>query len=204
MAAAPKHRQKIVRSAAVLFRRQGYAASGTSQILALSGAPRGSLYHYFPAGKEQIAAAAVDYAGDLVSGSLAALIERESSPADALREYGKLLAGWLTESGYRDGCPITTTLLELSPASESVTAAGSRVLHDWVGLLQRALEESAVPPDRARSLATLAVASLEGALVLARVDQDTTALLDVVAQLAELFEAASRGLPCPSVPAAEH
>jgi len=192
MPAAPKHREKIVRSAAVLFRRQGYAATGTSQILALSGAPRGSLYHYFPAGKEQIACAAVEYAGDLVSGSLARLIEREASPAGVLREYGALLAGWLADSGFRDGCPVTTTLLELAPGSEAVTAAGRRVLGDWVDLFEQALARSGARPDEARSLATLAVASLEGALVLARVDQDTAALLDVVARLAGLFEAAAR------------
>ncbi len=192
MPAAPKHREEIVRSAAVLFRRQGYAATGTSQILALSGAPRGSLYHYFPAGKEQIARAAVEHAGDLVSDSLARLIEREASPAGALREYGSLLAGWLADSGFRDGCPVTTTLLELAPGSEAVTAAGRRVLGDWVDLFEQALARSGARPDEARSLATLAVASLEGALVLARVDQDTAALLDVVARLAGLFEAAAR------------
>lgn len=192
MAAAPKHREKIVRSAAMLFRRQGYAATGTSQILALSGAPRGSLYHYFPAGKEQIATAAVEHAGDLVSDSLARLLEREASTADGLRQYGALLAGWLADSGFRDGCPITTTLLELAPASEAVTAAGRRVFGDWVNLFEQALARSGASSDEARSLATLAVASLEGALVLARVDQDTAALLDVVARLAGLFEAAAR------------
>ncbi len=97
MAAAPKHRQGLVRAAASLFRRQGYAGTGTSQILAVSGAPRGSLYHDFPQGKQQIAQAAVEYAGELVTATLARLIEHEPTPRAALREYGRLLAGWLQD-----------------------------------------------------------------------------------------------------------
>ena len=192
MAVPRGHRQEIVRSAALLFRRQGYAATGTSQILAVSGAPRGSLYHYFPQGKEQIAAAAVEHASDLVAATLSRLIEQAPTPGAALREYGRLLSGWLQDSGYRDGCPITTTLLELAPDSPGVTAAGQRAFGEWSGLFERALLASGADAAAARRLATLAVAALEGALVLARVQQDAAVVLDVVAAAADLFDAATR------------
>ena len=57
----------------MLFRRNGYAATGTNEIVAVSGAPKGSLYHYFPAGKAEIAAEAVTYAGGVVEATLKAL-----------------------------------------------------------------------------------------------------------------------------------
>lgn len=192
MGTAPKHRREIVRTAAVLFRRQGYAGTGTQQILAVSGAPRGSLYHYFPQGKEQIGQAALEYAGDLVTATLARLVEQEPTPGAALREYGRLLAGWLHDSGYRDGCPITTTLLELAPASEGVTATGRRAFTAWTGTLEQALLTAGADLARARRLATLAVAALEGALILARVQQEGTAVTDAADDVADLFDAATR------------
>jgi TetR/AcrR family transcriptional repressor of lmrAB and yxaGH operons len=191
VAAQSKHRQEIVRSAALLFRRQGYAATGTSQILAVSGAPRGSLYHYFPQGKEQIGQAAVEYAGELVTGTLTRLIEQNPTPGAALREYGRLLAVWLQESGYQDGCPITTTLLELAPSSAAVSAAGRHAFADWAEVFSRALVDAGAESKEARRLATLAVASLEGALVLARVHQDSDAVAGVASDVADLFDAAT-------------
>jgi TetR/AcrR family transcriptional repressor of lmrAB and yxaGH operons len=191
VAAQRKHRQEIVRSAALLFRRQGYAATGTSQILAVSGAPRGSLYHYFPQGKEQIGEAAVEYAGELVTTTLSRLIEQNPTPGAALREYGRLLAQWLQESGFQDGCPITTTLLELAPASEAVSAAGRRAFAEWAEVFSRALVAAGADSKEARRLATLAVASLEGALVLARVHQDSDAVTGVASDVADLFDAAT-------------
>jgi TetR/AcrR family transcriptional repressor of lmrAB and yxaGH operons len=191
VAAQGKHRQEIVRSAALLFRRQGYAATGTTQILAASGAPRGSLYHYFPRGKEQIGQAAVEHAGDVVTATLTRLIEREATPGAALREYARLLSAWLRDSGYRDGCPITTTLLELAPESETVSAAGRRAFADWTDTFSEALSAAGAEPEQARRLATLAVASLEGALVLARVHQDNNAMQVVANDVADLFDAAT-------------
>ena len=191
MSAAPKHRQEIVRSAALLFRRQGYAGTGTNQILAVSGAPRGSLYHYFPQGKEQIGRAALKYAADLVTATLTRLVQQEPTPGAALREYGRLLAGWLRDSGYRDGCSITTTLLELAPGSAGVTAAGQRAFTAWTGTLEQALLSAGADPTRARRLATLAIASLEGALVLARAQQDSTPVTDAAGDVADLFDAAT-------------
>ena len=54
MGAPSRHRSNILNAAVTLFRRRGYAATGLADILQLSGAPKGSLYHYFPQGKEQL------------------------------------------------------------------------------------------------------------------------------------------------------
>ena len=66
MAATALHKESLIRTAMRLFRRQGYASTGLNQILAESGAPKGSLYHYFPGGKEELAVAAVTLAGSMV------------------------------------------------------------------------------------------------------------------------------------------
>ena len=165
MSAAPKHRDKIVRAAALLFRRNGYAATGMNDIVALSGAPKGSVYHYFPEGKEQIAIETIHYASGLVAKTLAELSETYSTPSDMVSAYGTLLRGWLAKSEYQDGCPITTTLLELSATSEPVAQAGRSAFASWKNIYQGKLTAAGVSEQRANSLASMAVISFQGALI---------------------------------------
>lgn len=192
MAAQEKHRGRIVRTAAMLFRRNGYAATGTNEIVAVSGAPKGSLYHYFPGGKAEIGAAAVAYAGGVVTETLKGLVAERASAADAVRMYGGLLASWLAKSGYREGCPIATTILELAPDVEGVTAAGQGVYQDWTAIYAAALERDGVEPGRAASLARTAIAAFQGALILARTERKNAAISDVTSEIAALFESLSR------------
>ena len=188
MAARAKHRDRIVRTAARLFRRDGYAATGTNDIVAASGAPKGSLYHYFPNGKAQIAAEAVGHAAGKVTRTLADLAARPGHPADAVRAYGALLAGWMAQSGFRDGCPITTTLLELAPAEAAVTAAGQAAFDGWTAIFAAALAAAGVRPAQAHTLALTAIAAFEGALILARVARSARPIEEVAAEIARLFE----------------
>ncbi|MBG0829867.1 TetR/AcrR family transcriptional regulator [Planomonospora sp. ID67723] len=190
MSAPAKHREAIVRAAAALFRQKGYAATGLNEILAASGAPKGSLYHYFPQGKVQIGQEVTRQAGRLVGRTLADLAARESSPSMVLRAYARMVAGWMAESGFRDGSPITTTLLELTPQEPGVTAAGREAFATWSAVLEDGLTAASVPPARARRLAGLAIAALEGSLVRARVEQDGRPILETMDEVADLFDTA--------------
>lgn len=190
MAPPPKHRDKIVRSAAELFRRRGYAATGTNDIVALSGAPKGSLYHYFPDGKTQIAEEAVAYAGARVTATLTGLVAETGDPAAALRRYGRMLVGWLEKSGWRDGCPIATTLLEIAPDADGVAAAGRGAFARWAAIFRDALAAQGVPDVRADRLGRFAITAIEGALVLARVQRGGEPILMAVDEVADLFAAA--------------
>src|SRR5271163_4476648 len=98
MPAVPKHRQPIVDAAVTLFRRQGYSGTGLADIVEASGAPKGSLYHYFPAGKTSIAIAAVEEAGRRVAATVADLARRTDSTAELLVAHARLLAGWMRKS----------------------------------------------------------------------------------------------------------
>jgi TetR/AcrR family transcriptional regulator, lmrAB and yxaGH operons repressor len=191
MPTPPKHRDAIVRAAADLFRRQGYAATGLNEIVAASGAPKGSLYHYFPQGKEQIGEEVVRAAGRLVAGTLAELARSERTPGALLRRYGRMVVGWMEASGFEDGGPITTVLLELAPGVDGVTAAGREAFASWAAVLGGELTARGVTPARARRLSTLAIAALEGALVLARVQQDGRPIRDATEAVAELLDAAT-------------
>ena len=181
MGRSPQHRSAIVEAAIALFRERGYAATGIAEILQKSGAPKGSLYYYFPDGKEAVGAEAVRVAGLTVEHTLAQLSEQHGNSAAFLKAYSGLVGNWMAMSGYRQGCPIATTLLETTPESETIARAGQSVLKTWLALITRVFENDGIPKRRAARLATLTIAAIEGAMLLARVEQ-TTAPLDLVAQ----------------------
>ncbi len=187
-----KQRQTMVWAAAKLFRRQGYSGTGLRDILAASGAARGSLYHHFPGGKEEIGAAAVTAAGSLVTETFQELANLSDSPADFLRRYTDLLVRWLEASKFRDGCPITTTLLETTPGSAAITAAGRAVFDDWSGVMEMLLARHGWPAERIAPTATAIIAGLEGALMLARVRGSSQPIRDTAEALCALLDG---GLP---------
>ncbi len=137
MSAPPKHRGAIVRAAATLFRRNGYAATGINEIADLAGAPKGSLYHYFPDGKDAIGEAAVRFAGKGLVVTMEKLEAEHKSAAHMIQAYCRLLAGWMAKSGFKDGCPISTTLLESAPQSERIAQAGREAFAAWGGVIAR-------------------------------------------------------------------
>jgi TetR/AcrR family transcriptional repressor of lmrAB and yxaGH operons len=192
MPTPPRHRAALVEAAARLFRRQGYGATGLNEVLAASGAPKGSLYHYFPGGKGQIGVEVIGWAARRVTATLDELAAAEPTPAAVLRRYGRMVVGWLEDSDFRDGSPITTVLLELAPQEPDVTAAGRAAFAAWSAILRDGLTGTGVPVDRADRLAGLALAALEGALVRARVERDGRPVVEALDQVADLFDAAAR------------
>jgi TetR/AcrR family transcriptional repressor of lmrAB and yxaGH operons len=179
MARAALHKQNLVRTAMRLFRRQGYASTGLQQIVDQSGAPKGSLYHYFPGGKEALGEAAVVLAGGMMAEMLAGLAERHRDPKQFLKAYCRVMAGWMQESGFRSGCPVATTLLETAPQSPAITAAGRRAVDEWIRVVGGVLERAGAPRREAQRRAQLVIAAMEGALILARIRRSPQPILDV-------------------------
>lgn len=182
-------REAIIAAAAKLFRQRGYAGVGVDAVLAEAQAPKGSLYHYFPGGKAEIGAAALSWGGDAASRTVRKLAA-ELPPDEALLAYAAKLADWMERSGFRDGCPIATIVLETVPADARMTEAGRKVFNDWRDAFAAPLAARGVPEARARSLAVTAVAALEGALVVARTEQSCAPVLTAATEMAALFRSA--------------
>jgi TetR/AcrR family transcriptional repressor of lmrAB and yxaGH operons len=180
-------REAFVSSTAKLLRRQGYAATGLNEIVARSGAPRGSLYFHFPGGKQELALAAMEQSGEQLRGAIAAVM---ASPGGAARTVGGLidaLAAGLEASGYRDGCPIATVTLEAAAGSEPVRLTAERVFSSWLSELESALVAEGTDPEAARRRAMLVLAAAEGGLLLARAQRDTAPLMAVREELQTLL-----------------
>ena len=173
MPARARHRDPIINTAMRLFRRQGYASTGLNEIVAESGAPKGSLYHYFPDGKASIAVAAV---------------ERTPDTGALIVEHAKLLAGWMAKSNFRDGSPIATVLLELCPQNREVSTAGKKAYAAQIGVLTKKLQADGFSISRADRLAVLALASFQGALIQARIERSRAPLMQMAEELSELLK----------------
>lgn len=190
MAAQGKHRQAILTAAVRLFRQQGYAATGLAEILHASGAPKGSLYHYFPGGKPEIGEKAVARAGETVAATLTELAASAPNAGDLVSRYFELLAGWLEESGFRDGSPLTTTILETVPEHEPIRRAALAAFGSWAAILEDAAKRDGIPADRAMTLSALAIMLIEGGMIQCRVQRSVEPLKLAAAEARRLFETA--------------
>ena len=116
-------RSKILLTMARLIEKQGYHATGLNEIIQESGAPKGSLYYYFPGGKEQIGAEAILEAGKIISGRLRGILEGEARPAEAVYSFLMGMAESVETSQFGAGSPLTTATIETAVTCEAINQA---------------------------------------------------------------------------------
>jgi AcrR family transcriptional regulator len=173
---SPGTRERIVSTSAELFRRQGYAATGVKQIVTEAKAPFGSLYHFFPGGKEELGAAAVRVSGALYEQLIPAVFDPAPNVVSGVRAFFAGAGAHLVESGYEDACPIATVALEVSSTSEVMREACAEVFESWIVAGAERFERAGASKDVARELAIGLLCALEGAFVLARATRSTEPL----------------------------
>lgn len=182
-------RQRVVAAAADMLARHGLNATSIREMAKHAGAPLGSTYHHFPGGKQQVVVEAVTLAGAQVSAAL----QRHLQPGGA--GLAGFMAMWreiLVRSDFRRGCPVMAVAIEepLDAGGEDALQAAARVFADWEARLASFLGEHGHAPATAAALATLVIASLEGAIVLSRA-QRSIAPFDRVSAQIEALAAAS-------------
>ena len=160
-------RDRILDATSHLLRRQGYAATGIKQIVAEGHAPLGSVYHYFPGGKEQIGAEALERAGEKIRRTIASAGDAPDLPA-AINGYFAHNADRVRESDYRRGCPIATVCLEVSSDNERIRTVCEQVFASWQETLAGVFVKAGIAEVDAAPLATFVLSSYEGALTLSR------------------------------------
>ncbi len=181
-------RQQMIVSAVALMREQGVDAASFSRVLERSGAPRGSIYHHFPEGKAQLVEEATRYAGEFIAAGLAAALQQDD-PAAAIQGFAKSWRVLLEKWDFQAGCTVVAAALEGDRSPRARDAARDAFAR-WEDLLAEAFADRGVPAERARSLSTLTIAAVEGAVVLARADGSSEPLERVADELTALVAAA--------------
>ena len=176
-------RSRMIRSAAELIARRGATATSFNDVLTHSGAPRGSIYHHFPKGKDELTAAAVQ----LVAGYVARRQQAcaATTPAGVLACFIGMWREVVEASGGAAGCAIAGTAIDAE--NDTLVAVARAAFHQWIEVL--AAQFAAVGIDRRQAvpLATTVVAALEGALILCRTERSAAPLDAVAAELARLL-----------------
>jgi TetR/AcrR family transcriptional repressor of lmrAB and yxaGH operons len=160
-------RSKMVAGAARLLAQRGLQETSFSEVLELTGAPRGSIYHHFPDGKDQLVAAAVDLAG----AHAIALIDG-SGATSALQITTHFLGMWrevLVRSDYSAGCSVLA--VTIATDSPDLLAHAASVFRTWCRRLAELLIGGGLERSDAERFAAMLIASTEGAVVLSRAEQ---------------------------------
>ncbi|BAX93631.1 TetR/AcrR family transcriptional regulator [Mycobacterium shigaense] len=181
-------REALIASVTGLIQRRGVAGTGLNALLEDSGVARRTVYLNFPGGKEELVTEAVRVAGEALT---AVIGSTDGDPAHAVQAFVDQWKTTLRQSELQAGCPIVAAILGRTDAPGAAQAA-AEAMHDWQSILADRLLRSGADREEARSLATLTIAAIEGAVIMALAAQSTDALDDVGRHLVEVI---SRHLP---------
>jgi TetR/AcrR family transcriptional regulator, lmrAB and yxaGH operons repressor len=182
-------RDRMIDGAIRLLAQRGLQATSFSEVLELTGTPRGSVYHHFPEGKDQLVGAAVDRAG---ARALHALDEKQDASAEELTAV--FLGIWrelLVRSQCRAGCAVLAVTVA-TDSGELLQHAGA-VFRSWRGQLAELFEQGGLSARKAAQFAATLVAASEGAVVLSRAEQSLEPFDLVATQLLEQARTLSMG-----------
>jgi AcrR family transcriptional regulator len=178
-------RTKMIESAAALIGRGGVNAASFSLVLEASGAPRGSIYHHFPEGKSQLAAEAVRHVSKRV---LAFQGAYDGKTAQGVLD--RFIGMWrkvVRDSKGRSGCVVAGVAIDSVDSEDMLLALVRATFREWIDLLAAQFEAAELGAERARAMAVVTVAGMEGSLILCRAEASTAPLDIVAAQLSRLL-----------------
>ncbi len=185
-------RQRLTQTMLKLLRTQGLRATGLNQIIAESGAPRGSIYHHFPGGKEQLAVEALHAAGELTGAKIRAAATSAKGSTGPLRAFAETYAAEMRESDFQQACPIGNAVTDAAAGSPAIRDACSDVFAAWEKTIAQSLEQAGFDKKESRDLAEFVLSSIEGALILCRARRSVEPLMRVTRRLEAMLSAAKR------------
>lgn len=181
-------REQIIQTTCQLIEVQGYHATGINQILTESEAPKGSLYYYFPNGKDELVEEAIVYTGDIIAERLREGMGAFGRAGEAVPAFLRQLSHYVQQSGFQAGGPITAVAMEAASTNKRLNAACRLVYQQWQGVIEEKLLNDGYPPARASRLASVTIALIEGAIILSRTERSITPLINAAAELEILLQ----------------
>ncbi len=172
-------RRKMIESTVTLLAMRGLQRTAFSDVLERSGAPRGSIYHHFPKGKDELVDAAIELSGER---ALRVLDNVEGESPAAITAY--FLDIWrevLVRSDLRAGCAVLAVTVATDSQDQLEHAAA--IFRAWQGRLTELYVAAGVEPDTASAFATTLIAASEGAVVLSRAQQSLEPFEQVASRL---------------------
>lgn len=178
---------QMVRGAATLLASVGLQGASMREVVHVTGAPRGSIYHHFPGGKADLVTSAVELVGRSVVDVLDGL--RGRGPVEVVSGLAEMWRAALVRSGLASGCAVAAVTIAADGELPELTALTGRIFHRWQRSLAAAFEAGGVEATAAAALATTVLAAFEGALILTRAQRSIEPFDQVTANLELLVRA---------------
>lgn len=179
-------RDAMISAAVALVERRGVSASGLQDIMAEAAAPRGSIYHHFPGGKDELVAAALDRVADEVVRAIGAVAERSGTPAAFVSGVARVFRTGAEQAAWTKGCPLAATAIEGDRQGETVRDALSRGFHAWrTAIAEGLIRSGSKGPVEEEALMVLS--ALEGGLLLSRGSRSAAPYDAAVSMLGRAF-----------------
>jgi TetR/AcrR family transcriptional repressor of lmrAB and yxaGH operons len=175
MAKITSAREDLIEAAVELFRARGYEGVGVAELLARSGAPRGSLYFHFPGGKEQIGAEAIARVGAEVAERFRALRESGVSLDLFVERVFKTTAKESKERDYEASCPMAAVAADCSCKSPHLTRAVQDAFAAWKTEIRLAAIAHGMSEKNAEVFASAMLAAMEGAFIVSKSERTSAA-----------------------------
>ncbi|MDX2216685.1 MAG: TetR/AcrR family transcriptional regulator [Oculatellaceae cyanobacterium bins.114] len=174
-----KPREEAVKRLFSLFRQYGYEGATLTRIAEATGLGRASLYHHFPAGKEEMAQAVLEYVDDWMEENILEPLRQDASPSDRLQSMSTKV-----DQLYKQGQnPCLLAVLSLGDAHTLFQGQVKSALNRWIDTLSQVLIDAGIEPSEARTRSENAILQIQGALILARGLGDTTPFQRILQQL---------------------
>lgn len=178
MSEKPNSRQAILDTAAKLFFTQGYHATGLSQIIKESECPKGSLYYYFPNGKEELALECIACTKHVVLEIWAVKFAEHEDPVEAVKAFVHDMAENAEKYDFQGFMPFSFWMaVETSSISEKLREASQDVFVAWQMVISERLIQVGMEETRAKDVGVVIISLLEGALILALTNRDKQPLM---------------------------
>ncbi|WP_458118754.1 TetR/AcrR family transcriptional regulator [Paenibacillus sp. Z6-24] len=185
-------RQLIVDTAARLFFSQGYHATGLSQIIKESETPKGSLYHYFPRGKEELAHECIQQTNQHILDKFRETFAKHDNTGDAIRYFIHQTAEDAEKAEYTGFLPFSFwAAVETSCISDKLRQACQNVFADWQQIIAEQLEQEGASKQRANEAALLMISMMEGALIISLTNQSKEPMLTAADYLSVVMKSAT-------------
>lgn len=181
---------RLVACAAELFWRQGYNATGLSEILQAANLPKGSFYFYF-GGKRELAAVVIDYYRRIVSDDMKRMAEGRDWRQFIHALARKHLSG--AAEGEHNGCPFAVMGMELALSEPEIAGLYASALDDTRQIMAEVLERSELNHEDAVALSSLALTIFEGKLLLFRISGDAAHLEAMECEMIQVYEQWTHG-----------
>ncbi len=156
----------LIETASRLFRLRGYYGVGLNDIIEESGIPKGSLYHYFPNGKEELAIAAINHSKLLVIDEIQEVFDRIEDPIKAIQAHILYLSEVFGDGSTFIGSPIGTIAGEKHSTSEPIRIACQSAFEDWQSIYINQLVQAGYEKEHSKKLSFVLNAMIEGGILL--------------------------------------